>query len=227
MDANGKTKALTFSYDDGVESDRKLVSILNKYGMKCTFNLNSGLMTRASNWNYNGFQVFHINATAIGDLYAGHEIASHTLTHADLIYLDDDTVSNEILTDRKHLQSMFGQPIRGMAYPVGYYDERVEKIAGQCGILYARTTVSTHSFGIPDDLLAYHPTCHHDDEDLFELAKRFLELETETPQVFYVWGHSYEFDGKKNWDRLERFCELMAGRQDIDYCTNSEALLRD
>ena len=39
---NGKLKALTLSYDDGVEQDIKFVEILNKYGLKCTFNLNSG-----------------------------------------------------------------------------------------------------------------------------------------------------------------------------------------
>ena len=39
-------KAITFSYDDGIESDRKLVEILNRYGMKCTFNLNTGIQSR-------------------------------------------------------------------------------------------------------------------------------------------------------------------------------------
>ena len=38
----GLAKALTFSYDDGVEQDIRLVEILDKYGMKGTFNLNSG-----------------------------------------------------------------------------------------------------------------------------------------------------------------------------------------
>ena len=36
-------KALTFSYDDGVTQDKRLIKILNKYGLKCTFNINSGL----------------------------------------------------------------------------------------------------------------------------------------------------------------------------------------
>ena len=34
-------KALTFSYDDGVEQDRRLVELFNKNNLKCTFNLNS------------------------------------------------------------------------------------------------------------------------------------------------------------------------------------------
>lgn len=39
----GLTKALTFSYDDGVEQDMRLVKLLDDHGMKGTFNLNSGL----------------------------------------------------------------------------------------------------------------------------------------------------------------------------------------
>ena len=38
----GKIKALTFSYDDGVRFDGKLIEIFNRYGMKGTFNLNAG-----------------------------------------------------------------------------------------------------------------------------------------------------------------------------------------
>ena len=34
----GKIKALTFSYDDGVRFDGKLIEIFNRYGMKGTFN---------------------------------------------------------------------------------------------------------------------------------------------------------------------------------------------
>ena len=42
----GKNKAITFSYDDGVTQDRRLIEILNRYGLKATFNINSGLLDR-------------------------------------------------------------------------------------------------------------------------------------------------------------------------------------
>ena len=42
----GKTKALTMSYDDGQIFDRRLISIFNKYGIKGTFHLNSGILDR-------------------------------------------------------------------------------------------------------------------------------------------------------------------------------------
>ena len=41
---NGKKKAITFSFDDGTIQDVRLIEILNKYGLKGTFNLNSSLL---------------------------------------------------------------------------------------------------------------------------------------------------------------------------------------
>ena len=52
-------KAITFSYDDGIESDRKLVEIFNRYGMKCTFNLNTGIQSRESHFDIEG-NILHI-----------------------------------------------------------------------------------------------------------------------------------------------------------------------
>ena len=40
---DGKSKALTLSYDDGVEQDIRLMELLEQYQVKATFNLNSGL----------------------------------------------------------------------------------------------------------------------------------------------------------------------------------------
>ena len=39
---DGKRKAFTVSYDDGWPQDRRLIGLMNKYGIKGTFNLNSG-----------------------------------------------------------------------------------------------------------------------------------------------------------------------------------------
>ena len=41
-------------------------------------------------------------------------------------------------------------------------------------------------------------------------------------ELFYLWGHSYEFDVQNNWHIIEDFCEKMGGREDIWYATNME-----
>ena len=39
---NGKKKAFTLSYDDGQIYDRRFVDLLDRYGLRATFHLNSG-----------------------------------------------------------------------------------------------------------------------------------------------------------------------------------------
>lgn len=71
-------------------------------------------------------------------------------------------------------------------------------------------------------------TCHHNDDKLFELAEQFIKAEPQGDQqmLFYIWGHSYEFDVNNNWDRIEKLCSMLAGRDDIFYGTNSQCILQ-
>ena len=93
---NGKNKAVTFSYDDGIEQDIRLVDIFNTYGMKCTFNLNSGLMTPESCWENKGVHIKRMTPDRLPELYKGHEIAVHCRTHPALTGLDDDAVRDHV-----------------------------------------------------------------------------------------------------------------------------------
>ncbi len=218
-------KAITFSYDDGVEQDLRLLEILNKYGLKATFNLNTALNHNTPSWMYKGLEVKRLNLDEYGKCYEGHEIAVHTLTHPNLCELDDKELEEELLKDRENIEKLFGQNVYGMAYPYGAYSDRVADTLSEHGFKYARTVEATHSFDVQGDLLRFKPTCHHDDEKLFELAEKFISMKADTPQIFYVWGHAYEFEGNKNWDRIEEFCKLVSSRKDIFYGTNTEVLL--
>jgi hypothetical protein len=112
-----------------------------------------------------------------------------------------------------------------MAYPYGTYNDLVIKTIGACGLQYARAVKSSYAFDIPRDLLTYRPTCKHTDPKLMELVEQFIKLKPSVPQVFYLWGHSYEFDTDRNWQVIEEFCRVMANRDDIYYATNAQALL--
>jgi peptidoglycan/xylan/chitin deacetylase (PgdA/CDA1 family) len=225
MFPQGKMKALTLSYDDGIEQDRTLVEILNRYGIKCTFNLNSGNQSGANTWQRGDVSIRRMNVAGLPELYKGHEIAVHSLTHPHLENLDEETVMNELEQDKFNLERIFQTKMFGMAYPFGTFNDDVVKSIERCGLRYARGVKSTYSFDIPSDLLRYQPTIKHTDEKLMELAETFIKLKPETPQVFYLWGHSYEFDVDKNWQVIEDFCRLISGKDDIFYATNAEALL--
>jgi len=218
-------KAITFSYDDGVTTDLKLLEIFNKYGIKCTFNLNYGLGPSKGGWEYMGKPVNRLDLAEHVKKYAGHEIAAHALTHPDLTKLSIQEARREMAEDKEGLTRLFGKAPVGMAYPFGTYNDEVVDMLSALGFKYARTVNESCNFDVQTDLLRFKPTCHHDNDRLFELAEEFLAMETEEPKIFYIWGHSYEFMGKENWDRIEKLCRMISGRDDIFYGTNEEVLL--
>ena len=108
---DGKMKAVTFSYDDGTVQDVRLIEILNKYGLKATFNLNSEHLGRERRITVDGVEVCHdkIKPEDVRRIYAGHEIASHTLTHPRLPAIDDDAeVIRQVEEDRIKLSELAG-----------------------------------------------------------------------------------------------------------------------
>lgn len=222
---NNCKKAVTFSYDDGVESDKKLLEIFNRYGMKATFNLNSGLLGLPDAWEYKGFRVARLPLDNLRELYRGHEIAVHGEKHLNPTELNAQELSREMGEDKRRLEELFGTPMHGMAYAFGEYDAQVIETLRQCGLRYARTVKATHSFDPQENLLEFNPTCHHNDPQIFELIDRFLASDPDKPQLLYIWGHAYELDAENGWDRMERICEKLAGRDDVFYGTNCEVLL--
>ncbi|MDR2535638.1 MAG: polysaccharide deacetylase family protein [Treponema sp.] len=228
MFPDGKMKAITLSYDDGVEQDRKLVEIINRFGIKATFNLNSGIQSNAGSFCKKDLVVRRMNIQDLPSLYKGHEIAVHSLTHPHLEQLEGETIQNELEQDKLNLERIFNAKVQGMAYPFGTYNNQVVQAAMCCGLKYARGVVSTHRFSIPQtplEKMTYQPTCHHNEPTLLSLAEQFLALKPDKPQLFYLWGHSYEFEADHSWHIIEEFCRLIGGREDIFYAVNAEVLL--
>ena len=210
-----KKKALTLSYDDGVVFDKKLIEILDRYGIKCTFNINSGLFGTGR----------RLSESEAYEIYSGtsHEIAVHSLSHPDLTALSPERISYEITEDRKNLEKLFGKIIKGMAYPYGTYNNNVTDVLKSSGIVYSRTTQTTGGFRIPENWLELPATCHHNDKNLMKYAEKFVN---ESPEkyswLFYLWGHSYEFNDNDNWEVIEKFAEYMGKKEDIWYAANIE-----
>ncbi len=223
-------KLLTFSFDDGITQDMRFIEILNKYGLKCTFNLNSQLLGESGEIIVKGVKVSHnkVNPEDIKIIYKGHEVASHTLTHPFLPDIEDESeIIRQVEEDRKALSKLVGYEVRGFAYPGGgiNYSERVARIIEKnTNIEFARTTVATNNFELQNDLFMFNPTTSltKDKDKVIELCKNFVELKTDEPKLFYIWGHSYELDAG-DWEHFEEVCKLISGHEDIYYCTNSQA----
>lgn len=221
----GRVKTVTLSYDDNVEADVKLVRIMKKYGLKGTFNINSGQYPPEDSVGSMGCGHRRLTVKQSTELHkdSGMEIACHGVTHPFLEQLPGSLCVQEVLNDRLDLERIYGCMVRGMAYPFGTYSDEVVEILKACGIVYARTVTSTEKFDMPTDWLRLPGTCHHGNPKLMTLAKRFVEDKRNwSPMMFYLWGHSYEFEDNDNWNIIEEFGEYIGGREDIWYATNIE-----
>lgn len=221
----GKSRALTLSYDDGVEQDIRLMDIMKQHGLKGTFNLNSGLYAPEGTVYPEGHIHRRMTKAQAIRLYkdSGMEVAVHALTHPFLEQLSVNECTWEVIADRMNLEQEYDVIVRGMAYPYGTYSDQVVEILDNCGIAYSRTVEATHRFDIPKDWLRLPSTCHHNDPKLMELAHALVETEwNRTPALFYLWGHSYEFEADNNWHVIEEFAEYIGGREEIWYATNIE-----
>lgn len=221
----GKRKALTFSYDDGVAEDIRLVDIFRSHHMRATFNICSGLFGPDDGIIPPGRKHRKLSRQEVLDLYTPDvcEVASHCVSHAFLSTCAIGSACLEVIEDRKNLESLFGHQIHGFVYPNGAYNDAVVDMLKAADIYYARTVISTLNFDMPRDWLRMPATCHHKNPQLMELADTFLELIPRyEPKVFYVWGHSYEFADQDNWHVIEDFADKMADKEDIWYATNME-----
>ena len=221
---DGKLKVLTLSYDDGVVQDIRLIEIMNKYGLKGTFNINSGRYFSENQEREKFYGRMKLSEAKKLYINSGHEVAVHGYTHPSLNRLDSAEIIYEITEDRKNLEKEYGVVVRGMAYPYGAYNDEVIDVLDKCHIAYARTTNSTFNFQFPENWLMLHPTCSHGYENLNELITKFVEVPERggNAEMFYLWGHSYEFDDYNNWDVIENFAKCAGGHDHIWYATNIE-----
>ncbi len=219
-----KMKAFTMSFDDGMIEDERLISIFDKYGIKGTFNLNS-MRIQEPIYERSVFKVKDVRSLYFS---GGHEVAVHGVRHLSLGEVDSAAAVYDVVEDRRLLEGYFGKIVMGMAYANGSYDEQAKRVLKCCNIKYARTVRSTYEFSIPADWLEWDATCHQRDEKLFDLAEQFLlpnngiNYMRRSPQLFYVWGHSYEFNCEEEWERIERFCQKIGGKESVWYATNGE-----
>ncbi len=231
----GKMKAVTFSYDDGVGQDIRLVALLDKYGLKGTFNINT-LMLGVSYGSRRRLSADEVKSEIFD---RGHEVAIHGDNHRAPGKQRPIEVIRDVLDCRLGLEELLGVIVRGMAYPdsgirniqPGCADyEKIREILCDLGVAYSRTLGGDNdSFDIPTDFYAWMPTAHHNNPHVFEYIEKFNAFKedgaytaSKTAKLFYLWGHSYEFDNDNNWDRMEKICEELSGKDDVWYATNIE-----
>lgn len=228
---DGKAKAATFSYDDGNPQDERLAAIFDKYGVKGTFNFNCDAMRGKTVYNKERIKEVFLDK--------GHEIAVHGANHRPTGNLRPIEGIRDVLNCRLELEEKCDRIIRGMAYPdsgitlFGNFGsfETVKTYLRELDIAYSRTLAGdNNAFMLPSDFYAWMPTAHHDNPKIMEWIDEFIRLDTSTKvyharrtcRLFYIWGHSYEFDNNNNWEHIEEICKKLSACEDIWFATNIE-----
>ena len=200
----GCPKAFNITYDDGVLQDVRFVELLNKYGIKGTFNLNSELIKNEFEWIHEcGMVVKRLPESVVVSLYEGHEVASHTLTHPYMYNLSENEMMYQLAEDKKNLQELFGQEIYGFAVPFDYYSEMIAKCVRNCGFEYGRNSEESYSYTPNEDYYYWRAGTFHLSPGFMEFVEGFFHTEEELA-VCQIVGHAYDLDVENMWDVMER-----------------------
>lgn len=219
---NGKPKAFNITYDDGVAQDIRFVQLLNRYNIKGTFNLNSQLMAEQFCWTHpNGMQVRRLPAETVTELYKGHEVASHTLTHPYMHNMDEGAVMYQLGQDKTNLQQLFGREICGFAVPFDHYSPLIAECAKRCGFEYARMSEESFSYTPPKDYWWWQCGVFHLNAEFNSFVENFFTADEELALCQIV-GHSYDIDAENMWETMENILCRIAADDSVISMTNLE-----
>ena len=218
----GKRKAFNITYDDGILQDVRFVELLNKYGLKGTFNLNSQLMEQEFEWVHpNGMVVKRLSKDAVRHLYDGHEVASHTLTHPYMTGKSEEEQMGEIGEDKRRLEELFGRVVAGFAVPFSYYDEKIAACVRKCGFEYGRCSEPSHSYSPWQDVYRWKTGIFHLAPGFMDFVDGFFHTDEELALCQIV-GHSYDLDAEQMWETMEGIFRKIAEDPDILPMTHLE-----
>lgn len=119
---------VTFSFDDGWDNHYPSSLLLDEFGYKGTYYVNSNKLNVGGRLS---------TAQLVSMQTSGHEIAGHTKNHARLTSLSPDEQEAEICEDRAKLIELGFQP-RSFAYPYGGNTPESFELIIKCGYNSAR-----------------------------------------------------------------------------------------
>ena len=241
-------KFFTVSFDDGTEQDIKVIVLMEKYGIRGTFNLSSGLFGEKEHVSRTVSKTLPDGSSRQVTVEFDHnimplekakevysrsfiEIAGHGAHHMHQAGLGRDRLIEEIVDDAARLSDIFDTKVRGHIFPYGeYYDECISVMA-EAGLIYGRLATGgtmDKDFSFRAERWIIEPTCRITDHCALPLLKRFISTPCgEKDMVFYMWGHSFELDYRTEtgcYAYLEELFRTVSGTSGIEFVTNGELI---
>jgi peptidoglycan-N-acetylglucosamine deacetylase len=222
---------VTSSWDDGQETDVRLAKLLTKYNMKGTFYVTQ---------NYKK----PLLPEKIIEINHNHEIGAHTLNHPILTKITLEEAEKEIIGSKIYLENLLNHSVNMFCYPCGIYNEGIKQLVKKNGFIAARTC-KTGNFEFPSDKYEWQISLHLSNgsplltsmiilknnlplNSFFDWelrAKYLFDMFVKKGGIFHIWGHSWEFEEKSEWEKLERVVDYISNRENVFYLTNGQILL--
>lgn len=126
-------RAVVITFDDGyVDNYTTAFPLLQKYGMKATVFLSSGIIGEEG----------HLTEAQIKEMQESgvFRFGSHTVNHVSLDTALSDVIEYELSASKDAIEAIIGEEVSAFAYPNGAYNDMVELFAEKHGYRFCYTT---------------------------------------------------------------------------------------
>ena len=214
-------KIVCLSFDDGTIYDKRFIELLNKHGLHATLNLNSGLKDFV--WYYDDRPIHRLDLEKYKDLYLGHEVASHSFSHPYFSSLSEKQCIDEVKKDVDNLSKIFQREISGFAFPFSdQTEENISIVRDNFNFKYIRCSYFINDY-FPKDRYHIHINAMYDDFDIYKKLKEYEENDLDN-SIFVIAGHSYEFEVKNDWNKIEDLLIYLKNNKNLAVLTMEQAV---
>jgi len=185
------------SWDDGLETDKRLIRILEKYGVRSSFAITPGRHREYSAANDPRHPEAYGTLVKIRDvhMYTPHEVCNHTFSHQQMDLASSKVIKDEVEKGKSHLEYCFNREITGIIWPYGISTELAIQVAKDTGHKYGRSTPGNNSPAI-DSTWHIRPLSWRSRlDDLLDLGIESVVLS----------GHTYEMSNEDDWEQVDNF----------------------
>ena len=205
-------KIVSLSFDDGTIYDLKFIELLNKYNLRATLNLNSELENFI--WYFGDTPIERLKLNEVVEKYDGHEVCSHSLTHPYFSSLSKEEISRQVKEDCENLSEIFNRDINAFAFPFhDQTEEHIQILKENLNLNYIRYSYFEESY-LPKDRYHIPLNALYNDNDLYEKLEKFKNNDLDN-SLFVIAGHSYEFEVRNEWGRIEDLLKYLSSNKDI------------
>lgn len=205
-------KIVSLSFDDGTIYDLRFIELLNKYNIRATLNLNSKLDNFV--WYFGDTPIERLKLNEVVEKYDGHEVCSHSLTHPYFSSLSKEEIIRQVKEDCENLSKIFNRDINAFAFPFhDQTEEHIQILKENLNLNYIRYSYFEESY-LPKDRYHIPLNALYNDNDLYEKLEKFKNNDLDN-SLFVIAGHSYEFEVRNEWERIEELLKYLSSNKDI------------